>query len=266
MLGFGVAATVASCGLALLKSERTKASPRRASVGRPDPELVKDLAYANRILYHRGVLDAYGHVSVRHDKDPKRFLLSRNMAPALVTPKDILEHDLEGEPIQPGSRVYIERFIHAGIYRARPDVISIVHSHSPSVIPFGVTGTDLRPICHVGGFLGWGAPIFEIRDVGGMTDMLIRDNKLADALAKTLGNSFATILRGHGSVVTGNSVQQAVWRAIYAEVNARLQLEATRLGPINFLMPEEAAKASDVNDTQIPRAWELWKMQVGKLG
>ena len=233
--------------------------------GGPDHALVLDLAYANRILYDRGVLDAYGHVSVRHDKNPKRFLLARNMAPALVTTSDLLEHDLDGEPIVPGIRPYLERFLHAGIYRARPDVISIVHSHSPSVIPFGVTGTALRPICHMGGFLGEGAPIFEIRDAGGMTDMLISDNHLADALARTMGPSPAAILRGHGSVVTGNSIMQAVWRAVFAEVNARLQIEATRLGPINFLMPEEAKKASDLNDGQMPRAWNLWKRIVGAV-
>ena len=232
----------------------------------PDPEMVKDLAFANRILYNQGVLDAYGHVSVRHDKNPKRFLLARNMAPVLVTPKDILEHDMEGEPTHPGTRrVYLERFLHAGIYRARPDVIAIVHSHSPSVIPFGVTGTALRPIVHMGGFLGAGAPIFEIRETGGMTDMLISNNELADAMARTLGQSPAVLLRGHGSVVTGKSLEQAVWRAVYAEVNARLQLEATRLGPINFLMPEEAAKASDLNDGQMGRAWNLWKKQVGQI-
>ena len=115
----------------------------------------------------------------------------------------------------------------------------------------------------MGGFLGEGAPIFEIREFGGMTDMLISNNALGDALARTMGNSPAAILRGHGSVVTGNSLMQAVWRAVFAEVNARLQIEATRLGPINFLMPEEARKASDLNDGQMPRAWNLWKRQVG---
>jgi ribulose-5-phosphate 4-epimerase/fuculose-1-phosphate aldolase len=233
--------------------------------GGPDPALILDLAYANRILYDRGVLDAYGHVSVRHDKNPARFLLARNMAPALVTTSDILEHDLEGEPVVSGIRPYLERFLHAGIYRARPDVIAIVHSHSPSVIPFGVTGTALRPICHMGGFLGEGAPIFEIREAGGMTDMLISDNRLADALARTMAASPAAILRGHGSVVTGNSIMQAVWRSVFAEVNARLQIEASRLGPINFLMPEEAKKASDLNDGQMPRAWNLWKRVVGPV-
>ena len=248
------------------KPSRKPASSRRAAAaGKPDSELVKDVAYANRILYDRGVLDAYGHVSVRHDKNPKRFLLARNMAPALVTTGDVLEHDLEGEPIVPGMRPYLERFLHAAIYRARPDVIAIVHSHSPSLIPFGVTGTALRPICHMGGFLGEGAPIFEIREAGGMTDMLISNNSLGDALARTMGSSPAAILRGHGSVVTGNSIMQAVWRAVFAEVNARLQLEATRLGPINFLMPEEAKKASDLNDGQMPRAWNLWKRIVGQI-
>jgi ribulose-5-phosphate 4-epimerase/fuculose-1-phosphate aldolase len=257
--------------MALAKSVSAKRSRKRASsrapatASKPDPELVKDVAYANRILYDRGVLDAYGHVSVRHDKNPKRFLMARNMAPALVTTGDVLEHDLEGEPIVPGIRPYLERFLHAAIYRAQPDVIAIVHSHSPSLIHFGVTNTALRPICHMGGFLGEGAPIFEIREAGGMTDMLISNNSLGDALARTMGNSPAAILRGHGSVVTGNSIMQAVWRAVFAEVNARLQLESIRLGPINFLMPEEAKKASDLNDSQMPRAWNLWKRIVGQI-
>jgi ribulose-5-phosphate 4-epimerase/fuculose-1-phosphate aldolase len=154
-------------GIALVKpskpSRKPASSRKAAATGKPDPELLKDVAYANRILYDRGVLDAYGHVSVRHDKNPQRFLLARNMAPALVTTGDVLEHDMEGEPILPGARPYLERFLHAAIYRARPDVIAIVHSHSPSLIPFGVTGTALRPICHMGGFLGEGAPIFEKR-------------------------------------------------------------------------------------------------------
>jgi ribulose-5-phosphate 4-epimerase/fuculose-1-phosphate aldolase len=193
-------------------------------------------------------------------------LLARNMAPALVTPADIMEHDLQGQPLNLGSRrPYLERFIHAGIYRARPDVISIVHSHSPSVIPFGATGTNLRPIYHMAGFLGAGTPIFEIRDVGGVTDMLISNNSLAEGLAKVLGDHSVALMRGHGSVVVAKSIQLAVWRAVYTEVNARLQGDAVRLGPVNFLTPEEGAKAAATNEGQLMRSWELWKARIGSL-
>jgi HCOMODA/2-hydroxy-3-carboxy-muconic semialdehyde decarboxylase len=163
--------------------------------------------------------------------------------------------------------VYLERFIHAAIYRARPDVKAIVHSHSPAVIPFGVTGTILRPVYHMSAFLGAGAPVFEIRNGAGMTNMLITDNKLGDALAKSLGDATVVLMRGHGSVAVGDSILQVVHRAIYTEVNARLQAEAARLGPINFLTPEEAAKADAQTDSMasISRPWELWKSRIGKI-
>ena len=236
------------------------------AAGAADPKLVEDLVYANRILYDQGVVDGLGHVSVRSDKDPKRFLLARSMAPALVTSADILEFDLNGEPMEArGRAVYLERFIHAAIYRARPDVKAVVHSHSPAIIPFGITGTTLRPVYHVSAFLGAGVPIFEIREAGGVTDMLIRDNKLADALAHTLGDKPVVLMRGHGAVVVGGSIPQVVFRAIYTEVNARIQAEALRLGPVNFLTQEEAAKAGAAMESQLPRAWELWKAHVGKV-
>jgi HCOMODA/2-hydroxy-3-carboxy-muconic semialdehyde decarboxylase len=234
----------------------------------PDPKLVEDLVYANRILYDQGVVDAFGHVSAREDQQPNRFLLARSVAPALVTKADILEFDKNGEPIDArGSAVYLERFIHAAIYRARPDVKAIVHSHSPAVIPFGVTGTILRPIYHMSAFLGAGAPVFEIRNGAGMTNMLITDNKLGDALAKTLGDGTVVLMRGHGSVAVGESIPQVVHRAIYTEINARLQAEAAGLGPINFLTPEEAAKADAQTDSQasLSRPWEMWKSRIGKI-
>jgi ribulose-5-phosphate 4-epimerase/fuculose-1-phosphate aldolase len=219
--------------------------------------LIEDLVYANRILYDQGVLDGFGHVSVRDEKNPTHFLLSRSMAPGLVTTKDILEYDLEGAPIDSGGRaVYLERFIHAAIYRARPDVKAVVHSHSPSLIAFGVTGTSLRPIYHLTSFLGSGTPIFDIREAAGMTDMLIRDNHLGDALAKVLDDKPVALMRGHGSVVVGNSIP---------DIDARLQMDAARLGTIAFLSPEEAAKSAATLDAQVPRAWELWKSRIGKI-
>ena len=232
----------------------------------PDAELVDKLVVANRILYRQGVVDGFGHVSARHDKSPGHFLLARNMAPGLVRRDDIITFDLDGTALDAeGRRVYLERFIHGEIYRARPDVQAIVHSHSPSVIPFGVTGQPLRPIFHMSGFLGEGAALFEIRETGGDTDMLIRDNRLGKALADTLGARSTVLMRGHGSTVVGTSIEQALYRAIYAEVNAKLQLQAVTLGEVNYLNPREAAMAAATNDTQLARVWELWRREIGTI-
>lgn len=223
--------------------------------------LIDDLVSANHILFKEGVVDGFGHVSVRDERDPERFLLSRSIAPATVTAKDVMEFGMDGEPVNPrGRKPYLERYIHSEIYRARPDVVAVVHNHSPAIIPFGITGTSLRPVFHMSGFLGAATPIFEIRDAGGpATDMLIRTRELGAALARTLDRAPFALMRGHGSVAVGASLKQVVYRAIYAEVNARLQSEATRLGRITFLNDEEAANASRTNDGVIDRPWELWK-------
>jgi HCOMODA/2-hydroxy-3-carboxy-muconic semialdehyde decarboxylase len=228
-----------------------------------NPELIDDLVAANRILAGQNVLDGFGHVSARHDKDPGRFLLARSMAPALVNSGDVMEFDLDSNPTDGrGRTAYLERFIHSEIYRVHPEVQAVVHSHSPAVIPFGVVGVALRPIFHLGGFLGGGVPVFEIRDSGGPgTDMLIRNAGLGAALAKTLGSAPVALLRGHGNVVVGQSVKEAVFRAIYTEVNARLESEALRLGQgqVVFLNEAEAKAAAETNSAQIGRPWELWK-------
>ena len=233
----------------------------------PDSALVDRLVLANRILYHQGVVDAFGHVSVRHDRSPGHFLLARNMAPGLVRREDILTFDLDGSPLDAGARrIYLERFIHGEIYRARPDVQAIVHSHSPSVIPFGVTKQPLKPIFHMSGFLGEGAALFEIRDIAGDTDMLISNATLGAGLARSLGERSLVLMRGHGSTAVGSSLEQAVYRAVYAEVNARLQLQAVTLGEVTYLNAREAANAAATNDTQLARVWELWTRNVGKIG
>ena len=234
---------------------------------RPDTARVARLALANRILYDQGVVDAFGHVSVRHDASRDHFLLARNMAPALVTPDDILTFDLDGNALDgAGRRVYLERFIHGEIYRARPDVEAIVHSQSPSVIPFAATRTPLRPIFHMSGFLGSGSTLFEIRAVAGDTDLLIRDAALGRALAAALGPHSLVLMRGHGSTVVGASLEQAVYRAIYAETNARLQSRALALGEVTYLNEREAALAAATNDGQLARAWELWERRIEKSG
>lgn len=228
-----------------------------------DPALLEKLSTANRILYDQGVVDGFGHISVRHDKSPEHFLLSCNRAPGLVRPEDILAYDLNGDLAEPSTqRSYLERFIHGEIYRVRPDVMSVVHSHSPSVIPFGATGQRLRPIFHMSGFLGSGSALFEIREAGGNTDMLIRDTGLGKALAQSLGQHNCVLMRGHGSTTTAPSIELAVYRAIYAEVNAKLQIQAAALGPINFLNEEEAALAAATTEGQVVRAWDLWRGRV----
>jgi ribulose-5-phosphate 4-epimerase/fuculose-1-phosphate aldolase len=222
-----------------------------------------DLVIANHILAKHGVVDGFGHVSVRHEQHPDRFILARNIAPALVTLDDLLEFDLDGNPVAPdGPRVYLERFIHSEIYRRRPDVVAVVHHHSPSVIPFGVTGAALRPIYHMSGFLGAGVPVFDIKCDAGDTDMLIRTPALGVAHACCLGDGAATLMRGHGATVVGGSLQQAVYRAVYMEMNARLQSDAMRLGDVTYLTQAEAQLAAATIDGQVQRPWELWVREV----
>lgn len=228
----------------------------------PAREVVDDLVVANQILFHQGVVDAFGHVSVRHDKDPGQFLLARNMAPGQVEAGDILTFALDGTPLDAGDRrVYLERFIHGAIYRARPDVMAVVHSHSMSVVPFTVSKrARLRPVCHMSGFLGAGAPLFEIRDsAGNGSDLLIRDDRLGSALADSLGAASFVLMRGHGSTTTAPSLKLVVYRAVYAEINARIQAQALQLGDPEYLTPEECEAAMSSTEGQVERPWNLWK-------
>ena len=239
---------------------RQTAAP--SSAGPADPKLVEDLVAANRILVAQGVLDGYGHVSVRHDRSPDRYLMSRSLAPELVTAADVLEYDLDSNPIDArGRTTYLERFVHGEIYRARPDVKAVVHHHSPSVIPFSVTGVPLRPIYHMAAFLGDGVPVFEIRQAAGMSDLLVRNAALGRALAKTLGPGSTGLLRGHGAVVVGPTIVHAVARSVYMEMNARLQAQAMALGNVTYLDPEEARKADASVSETYARPWELWKRE-----
>lgn len=229
---------------------------------RLDPDLLQDLVDANHILFNEGVVDAFGHVSARHPEHADRFLLARNMAPGMVSAADILEFALDGTAlIEGGPRVYLERFIHGEIYRARPDVMAVVHSHSPSVVPFSVSGrTRLRAICHMSAFLGEGAPVFEIRDsAGDGSDMLVRNPELGAALARSLAQSQCVLMRGHGSTVVAPTLKLVVYRAIYAELNARLQAQAIQLGEPTYLSAAEAVAAAATTEGQVERPWQLWK-------
>lgn len=218
-----------------------------------------DLVAANRILATEGVLDGYGHVSARAGK-PGHFIMSRSLAPQLVTARDIMEHGPDSEPIGDERKPYLERFLHGEIYRTRPDVNAIVHSHAEAVIPFAVTKGKLRPVYHMASFLWSGTPVFEIRKKRAESDLLIRDRPLGEALASTLGSCSCVLMRGHGMTVVGESLPEAVFRAIYTMVNARLQLQAGQLeGPIEFLSDAEGKLATATNRATVERPWQLWK-------
>jgi ribulose-5-phosphate 4-epimerase/fuculose-1-phosphate aldolase len=240
------------------------AQPKSAGV--PDPRLIEDLVVGNHVLADLGVVDGFGHLSVRHDKDPNRYLMSRSMAPALVKTEDVLEYDLDSVAVDAkGQALFLERFIHGEIYKARPDVKAIVHSHSPSIIPFSVSGVRLQPIYHMSSFLGLDVPVFEIRDVAGQgSNLLVSNPQIGTALARVLAANTVVLMRGHGSVTIGTSIPQVVFRAYYAEMNARLQAEAMKLGTVTYLTREEAAAAARTNDALVARPWELWKRKAMK--
>ena len=229
-------------------------------------ELIADLAAASRVLVAHGVVDAFGHVSMRHPHAPERYLMARAIAPALVTPDDILEYDLDSNPCNANGRSsFLERFIHGEIYRARADVHSIVHSHSPSVIPFGLVGVPMQAMFHNAAFIAEGVPVFDIRKKFGTTDMLVSNVPKGVALAAVMGKKDVVLMRAHGSVACGTTLQSAVFRAVYTEVNARIQHWTTALkggAPIAALDLEEGRLADAVNQTAGMRAWDLWRSQV----
>ena len=240
-------------------------SRRRTSERPLDRSLLDDLVAANRALARLNVLDAFGHVSVRDPRNPHRYLMSRSIAPELVSAADIVVLDLDSQTVEPkdeGKLLYRERFIHGEIYKARPDVNAVVHSHSPTVVPFTVTRAKLRPLLHNAGFLGLGVPLFEIRkSVGDGTDLMILTPNLGKDLAKQLGKDAAVILmRGHGDSVVGPSLPNAVFRAYYTEINARQQLAAITIGgPINFMSKAEALTSNDAMLRASARPWALWR-------
>jgi ribulose-5-phosphate 4-epimerase/fuculose-1-phosphate aldolase len=224
-----------------------------------DTNLAEDLVAANRILAEHGVIDAYGHVSLRSPEDPKRFFLARAIAPETVQVEDILEYDLDSNPIDPrGAQSVSERFIHSEIYRARPDVMSVVHNHSPSVVPFSVTGVKMRALFHMAAFIGDGLPNFEIRKVKKGSDLLVRTPELGKALAKTLGKAAASLMRGHGSVTVGDNIQRSVGRSVYLEMSAIMQMQSLMLSKkITWFDAAEVKASAPVQDYK--RAWPLWR-------
>lgn len=227
-----------------------------------DEQTTSDLVDANYVLVHHGVLDAFGHVSARDPHNSESFLISRNLAPAMVTSADIQSVYLDGTTGDERAS-YLERFLHAEIYRARPDVHAVVHSHSASMVPFSISQTPLRPVWHMAGFLGGFVPVFEIREAAGhSSDLLIRNSALGQRVAATLGDATVALMRGHGFVAVGDSVPQVVARAVYADLNARAQTTAIQLsGDYTDLTAGEAFAAAQANDGQLTRAWEVWKTQ-----
>lgn len=234
------------------------------SGGAVEREAIDDLAAASRILADQGVFDAAGHVSMRHPDHAERFLMSRSLAPELVTADDIMEFTLDCEACEARGRSgFLERFLHAEIYRARADVMAVAHGHSPAVIPFGLVDTPMRAMYHNAAFLAAGVPVFDIRDAFGVTDIVISNAERAAALAETLGDKSAVLLRAHGFTTVGPNLQAAVFRAFFTEVNARVQLQTTALGgAVAALDSEEGRLADEINLATHGRAWELWKRRV----
>ena len=264
--------------MAKQRKQASKAAAKKGGAGSANATLkavIEDLVAANRILYNEGVVDGFGHISARDPRDPERFLLSRARAPGLVVGSDIMTFDMNADVVGKDDRpVYSERFIHSEIYKARPDVHSVVHTHSPTVVPFSVTNEPLRPIR--AGFFYPEVPVFDTRDAAGWTDLLISNKALGRALAEKLGNNSVVLLRGHGNAVVAPNVRVAVYRAFYTEANAKLLLQAKLIGgPIKYLAPEEAAVMASNRSRERPghgsdRIWELMKSEAmggsGKRG
>lgn len=229
-------------------------------------ETLEELVTANRILAREGVVDAFGHVSVRHPEHADRYLLSRARAPECIDAGDLMEFLLDGTPIAPaGRKPYAERFIHGAVYEGRPEINAVVHNHSPSLIPFGITGTPLKPVMHMCASMGAHVPLWDSRTAFGDTNLLVTNQPMARDLAATLGANAVALMRGHGCVVAGPSLRDVVFNAVYLELNANLQLKAAALGPINFLSDGEvAAILRSRASFTYERAWEYWCRRAGR--
>jgi ribulose-5-phosphate 4-epimerase/fuculose-1-phosphate aldolase len=266
LLGFHVAGVLSFLGVASAQAASASSSPDATA---EKEKIVRDLVTANHILFREGIVDAFGHVTARDPTNPAHYLMARSVSPPFVGSADIVELDADSKPVaKEAPDVPFERFIHGEIYRVRPDVQAIVHSHASAVLPFGVVkSTPLRAICHTCGFLGSGAPIFEIRDVAGeSSNMLVQNIPTGQALAKSLGGSAVVLMRGHGFTVVGANVREAVYNAINTVLDARIEMDALRLGDVNFFTPGEAAAVSKLHNASLDRSWEIWaKRAAGEL-
>ena len=227
---------------------------------------IRDLVIANRILANEGVVDAYGHISLRHPEHPDRFLLSRSRSPELVEPEDIMQFSLDGKVVGDDKRPpYLERFIHGGVFESRPEIMAVVHSHAQSVLPYSISSTPLQPVIHVGAILGTHIPIWDIADDFGDTNLLVVSPDQGRSLAKRLGPYSISLMRGHGFTAAGKTLIQALWMAVYLPVNAAVQSEASRLGPFKPLSKREIelGGALDPTSPAMLRSWEYWAKRAG---
>jgi ribulose-5-phosphate 4-epimerase/fuculose-1-phosphate aldolase len=229
--------------------------------------VLADLVIANRILANENVVDAYGHVSVRHPADPGRYYLARSLAPSMIRREDIMQFDLEGRPLEGDARQpYLERFIHAAVYEARPEVLAVVHAHAEAVLPFGISGAPLRPVIHSGSFMGEQVPVWDIRDKFGDTNLLVTSMPQGRDLALRLGTHNVSLMRGHGFVAAARSLIEVVRMSVYVPRNARVQMAALQLGAVKALSPGEIAARNAGYKPQSPetrRAWEYWATRAG---
>ena len=230
------------------------------------PQLRRELVAANRILAREDVVDAYGHVSMRHPHDPARYIMARSRSPALVVDEDLMEFSLDGKPMNADHRLpYGERMIHGAMYEARPEVMAVVHSHSLAVIPFSITAERIRPVIHVAGIIGAHVPVWDMYKEFGDTDLLVRTMEQGRSMARVAGTCDCLLMRGHGAVVAGETLKQAVMRAIYLQINARLQTEARQFGEYQALSAGEVARTTETqfSPLSLDRAWEYFGARAG---
>ena len=227
---------------------------------------IRDLVIANHILARESVVDAYGHVSVRHALHPDRYLISCSRSPELVTQSDILEFTFDGESVAGDTRrLYLERFIHGGVYEARPEIMAVVHSHAEEVLPFGLTSTPLRPVIHNASGMGLDVPVWDMRDTFGDTSLLVANVDHGRDLAKTLGGASVVLMRGHGFTAAGRTLLEVVGISIYTPKNARVLMNAMRLGEVKALSPGEIERIkSGPYAHDMRRAWEYWSRRAAK--
>jgi ribulose-5-phosphate 4-epimerase/fuculose-1-phosphate aldolase len=268
-VGEACVACLAALVSALLRTRLRAHHEEEIPVPQISAALRHEVAVANRILGHEGVIDAFGHVSLRHPERPDRYLLSRSRAPALVEPDDILEFTLDSEPVEPPTvQLYAERVIHGEIYKARPDVIAVCHHHSAAIMPFAISGEPIVPVFHLGAAMGPVAPFWDSRDDFGDTNLLVVKPEEGASLARALGEHAIVLMRRHGATVVANSLRELVFRSIYSCDNARYLSEAKRLGNFGPLSPGEIAMAQELyqRPNTHTRAWEYWAMRLAKRG
>ena len=250
-----------------MSTASTSTSTSASTPGRQTlAEMLRDLVVGNRILGHQGVVDVYGHLSMRHPDNPGHYFMSCSRAPALVTLEDLMEFKLDGTPIDArGKSMYAERAIHGSIFASRPEVNSVCHNHSAPLIPFGVTGTPLKPIFHIGAVIGSDVPVWDIRTEFGDTNLLVTQPETGRSLAKALGSARVALLRGHGAVVVGRSVREAVYVAIQTQNNAKMQLASQALGTPIYLNQGEIDAAAKImlEPLSMERSWGLWAHEAG---